>query len=96
MNKLWLTLLLITPVLAQTSTSRPYPGVSEQIGRYQLAIGGDGEFMIDTASGKTWQRKIFTFISPNPQAWVYMDRIDNEGQLIEFEQQKIKEAAATH
>jgi len=100
-----LALLLTPPLLAQTQkATNPKPPAqknrsaeqAEISGRYQIVFGDEGAFLIDTATGKVWQRKIFGFISSKPQAWVYMDRIDSESELITFEKVQMEGAATMH
>ena len=78
---------------ASTPKSGTIEGNEKILGRYQIVFGDQGAFLVDTCTGKVWQRKIFG-VSTQPQAWFPMDRLDSEGEVIDWERTKTLEAAA--
>lgn len=56
-------------------------------GRYQIFFSPHmraDTFLLDTETGKIWKFLKYTDIEDEPSVWLYMDRIDNITQLIQF------------
>jgi hypothetical protein len=76
---LMLGLLAAVPVaaLAQDSRSDLF---SQQPGRYQIVFNPSIRadlFLIDTATGRVWQRTSFPSLNGEPDAWLMMNRLDD-------------------
>lgn len=53
-------------------------------GRFQIVINPNvraDTFLVDTATGKIWQRATFTDLQGSPDAWVAQPRLDNASEL---------------
>ncbi len=63
------------------------PSTTIQNARFQIIINTNARadtFLIDTQTGKVWQRNKFTDIDGEPTVWRLMDRIDDDNQLRQF------------
>jgi hypothetical protein len=62
---------------------------SEQsAGRYQLQVPGNSmerAYLLDTQTGRVWERTMYTDIAGSPSVWLYDDRIDNDQQRAAWE-----------
>ena len=57
---------------------------SQQPGRYQIVINPQARadtFLLDTATGRVWQRVQYGDLKDTPPAWQLMKRIDNDLDL---------------
>jgi hypothetical protein len=57
---------------------------SVHTGRYQLWVNPNARvdtFLLDTETGRTWQRIVYTNVKGEPPVWLIQDRIDNEVEL---------------
>src|SRR5487761_1579179 len=72
---------------APTASAAPAAPPQPPTGRYVLymsTLNARDVFMLDTVTGKVWQRATFTDLVGQPTAWDYMDRIDNVEELSAF------------
>jgi hypothetical protein len=78
-----LLLAVIGLVYAQTARAPlpqpvPQPTVSNS-GRYQIIFSPHlraDTFLVDTQTGKVWQKTSYAFLQGEPEAWLNVDRID--------------------
>lgn len=71
--------LLVAPIAALGQDSRS-DLFSQQPGRYQIVFNPSvraDTFMIDTATGRVWQRTNFPSLNGEPDAWNLMVRLDS-------------------
>ena len=57
-------------------------------GRYQIVfspLSRADTFLVDTQTGKIWQRTSFPFLVGEPEAWIYQTRLDNEREQAVWE-----------
>lgn len=76
-----------TAAISASAQRAPSPSSEEHPGRYQLVINPNGRvdtFLIDTETGKTWQRTQLTDLEGEPEVWLYRDRIDDERAELDF------------
>jgi hypothetical protein len=73
-----------TSALTQDSRSDLF---SQQPGRYQIVVNPQvraDTFLVDTATGRVWQRTTFPFLNGDPDAWNIMPRLDGVDDRIAF------------
>ena len=85
MKSLTCFLLLTVLCVAQDATKKP--AIKTEVGptapRFQLFVNPNvraDTFLIDTVTGKIWERVTYTNYVGDPDVWVVMDRIDNDEQ----------------
>jgi hypothetical protein len=56
-------------------------------GRYQIVFGNFARadvYLLDTQTGKIWERTEFVDVAQKPEVWVFQERIDNKEALYEW------------
>lgn len=60
---------------------------SAHTGRYQIVIHPSiraDTYLLDTKTGRTWQRTMYTDLKGDPEVWKILDRVDNDAELIKW------------
>lgn len=92
MMKLIIPVITAFVLLAGCSqSSAPASSTEKEVslnGRYQLMVNPNAPtdtLLLDTQTGKVWQRRKFSYIPGEPIAWTFMERVDDVGQVTTFE-----------
>lgn len=81
--------LFTTDKVAPAPQVVPAPAPVPPTGRYVLylsPLNARDVFMLDTVTGKIWQRVELTDVWGQPTVWNYMDRLDNIADTVAFVQ----------
>lgn len=85
MKQLLLGLLIGSAVVTGAQETRPTPPTNVPTGaRYQVFFGPWARadaFLVDTTNGRVWRPTKFTGLEGDPDAWMYMTRIDNSADF---------------
>lgn len=91
MKKACYALGLIILLLVSGSVSAEPKGDSE-VGRYKMYFSPHTSemqltpdmFLLDTKTGKIWQRRMFTDVKGIPRVWLFQERIDSPEDMMEW------------
>jgi hypothetical protein len=73
--------------LAQKTKSDSESSRDNSAERYKIVMLGEvraDQFLIDTRDGRIWRKTAITDVIGNPVVWLYMDRIDNETEFVNW------------
>ena len=85
--KPWIVVLILAgcciALLAQSATPQARP--SSPTGRFQVVVNPNARadtFLLDTATGRVWQRTKYTNLPDQPEVWQIQDRVDSRVDLL--------------
>jgi hypothetical protein len=71
-----------------TGKSDPVSAVPSPPGRYQIVmspLNARDVFLLDTSTGRVWQRTTMQYLLGEPDIWEIVPRLDNDADLAKFE-----------
>lgn len=92
-----LQVLIVAAVLSSgtfvqiTKAEDPDAPVASQSGRFQIIMNPHvraDTFLLDTQTGRIWQRAQYSELNGDPDAWVIMDRLDDADQMMAWARRK--------
>jgi len=86
-------LLKIITVAILLSAIQANAGETQQQGRYQIVINPAmraDTFLLDTHTGKIWEKVQMVDAQNEPRVWIYMDRIDSLKEQFEWQKKHPK------
>lgn len=79
-------ILVAVAIVCSSINAIAAPSASE-VGRFQIVLNPSvraDTFLLDTETGRVWRLVKYTDLKDQPEAWEFMDRLDDVGEMKAF------------